>query len=153
MGIMIYWRLGSVPELRRFPHEVRVGLVNHWRSQSPVLRKVEGLVAIAAFLASMYAAVWVTIVLGLRYQDVPFFQRYPLVLWGGFVVIPLIVIPPTRVAFLRLCLRHWVRRAWPGGRAPICYKCGYDLRGSTGKACPECGFAIPRVDLARFPKD
>lgn len=38
---------------------------------------------------------------------------------------------------LLLCVRAYVRR-----RRGLCVACGYDLRGTTGDACPECGQLI-----------
>ena len=35
-----------------------------------------------------------------------------------------------------------VRRAYLDGRDVPCPKCGYNLRGTTGDACPECGLKI-----------
>ena len=31
------------------------------------------------------------------------------------------------------------------GTASICVKCGYDLRGSSGTACPECGEPVAQA--------
>lgn len=31
---------------------------------------------------------------------------------------------------------------------PVCLRCGYDLKGSVGAACPECGERIPESELA-----
>ena len=42
-------------------------------------------------------------------------------------------------------LKHLVRDTWSNGRPPICYACNYDLRGSPGPTCPECGEKIPTL--------
>ncbi len=31
-------------------------------------------------------------------------------------------------------------------RPAVCFRCGYDLRGTPGDACPECGCAIAPLD-------
>lgn len=35
------------------------------------------------------------------------------------------------------------------GRIPLCPVCGYDLRGTAGERCSECGLVIDHADLAR----
>ncbi|HRQ72688.1 MAG TPA: hypothetical protein PLU35_06645 [Phycisphaerales bacterium] len=35
-----------------------------------------------------------------------------------------------------------VMRAWLAGRDEACPACGYNLRGTDGRACPECGVVI-----------
>ncbi len=48
--------------------------------------------------------------------------------------------------YYRKVLRRFVRETWRDGRPPECYACEYDLRGSSGKSCPECGESIPSLD-------
>lgn len=47
-------------------------------------------------------------------------------------------------------LRYWLPRgdADPRPEVPVCFKCGYDLRGTVpagGTVCPECGTAIAAI--------
>jgi hypothetical protein len=43
---------------------------------------------------------------------------------------------------LRSFMRLEIAKAFEGQRPPFCFRCGYDLRGSTQAACPECGKPI-----------
>ena len=36
--------------------------------------------------------------------------------------------------------------------AMICIECGYDLQGSSGPTCPECGEPVPAADVADAPQ-
>ncbi|MEX1017954.1 MAG: hypothetical protein WDZ31_14535 [Phycisphaeraceae bacterium] len=46
-----------------------------------------------------------------------------------------------RRAVIRLMLAE-------GGRTATCFDCGYDLRGTTGDTCPECGCRIAAAPKA-----
>ena len=39
-------------------------------------------------------------------------------------------------------LRDGITRYIIGGRLPVCAQCDYDLRGTTGDTCPECGSVV-----------
>jgi len=47
---------------------------------------------------------------------------------------------------LRRRVERMVRTRWINGRPPNCLACDYDLRGSDGPTCPECGGRIPCVE-------
>ncbi len=47
--------------------------------------------------------------------------------------------------FARRRLNRLIIETWTHGRPPICYACNYDLRGSPGPTCPECGEKIPTL--------
>ena len=50
----------------------------------------------------------------------------------------------------RVLTQKWAsRRRRDYSREGICYKCGYDLKGSTAYRCPECGTINGRGDLIR----
>lgn len=40
---------------------------------------------------------------------------------------------------IRAVIRSEIAKAFEGKRAPFCFSCGYDLRGSADGLCPECG--------------
>ena len=48
----------------------------------------------------------------------------------------------------RRLLRRRLRQLYPDGRVNWCIRCDYDLRGSPGPNCPECGEAIYHVAVA-----
>lgn len=45
----------------------------------------------------------------------------------------------------------YLEKAAKKTRLPMCLRCGYDLRGSLGERCPECGMRIPVPDLPQDP--
>lgn len=43
-------------------------------------------------------------------------------------------------------LERYLHSKWPDRRAPMCYACSYDLKGTVGATCPECGEKIPWLE-------
>lgn len=56
-------------------------------------------------------------------------------IWPGFAVDTLLY---GAVVFMLYCVPGMVREAVRRHRG-ACARCGYDVRGSTGSVCPECG--------------
>lgn len=65
-----------------------------------------------------------------------------LVLWYLVFFILLTVVTRNRS---QANFRNYVR-SWENGKAPICFACEYDLRGTTASVCPECGSEILTAD-------
>jgi hypothetical protein len=58
----------------------------------------------------------------------------------------------TLVVLLCVVLVRWLVESWRSGRkgdAPHCAKCDYDLTGSSGTICPECGTPIHPNSIVR----
>ena len=153
---MIYFRLGSTPELRRFPHKVRVGILNHWRREKRLHSLGETCVALSLSFPIYAINIFVS------FNIISFFHHYGLVeqpllfhtvILLFFLIIPLPFILFLRTVFLRFFLLRYIKHTWLNGRAPVCYACTYDLTGSPGSSCPECGMGVPQIDPARFPYD
>lgn len=52
---------------------------------------------------------------------------------------------------IRGALITYLEQAGRQERLPMCLKCGYNLEGSTGSRCPECGYRIaprPKAETA-----
>ncbi len=71
-------------------------------------------------------------------------------IWGGGwgVILALYVV---NKRFARRDFVLWLAQTWTNGRPPNCLSCNYDLQGSDGPTCPECGEAIPNAGDVRPP--
>ena len=67
-------------------------------------------------------------------------------LWlSADTLLPALAILPLRRIFLER------RKQWRRRRPQVCASCGYDLRGSSGATCPECGAERPDVVVVPNP--
>jgi len=127
----VIWRIGQFPELEHLDARGRAAVLGHvrwWVYPVMVLRS-----AVAGFLAFVVAAwgmlcaldvgpdAWIAMTGGL----------------AAFVAAYLM-----QVNRIRREMRLEIRRLVAQGPTPLCLACGYDLRGSPGPRCPECGEAI-----------
>lgn len=133
---MLIWRIGQFPEVEHLDA----------RGRAAVLRRVRWWVYPLMFLLSAGAAVIAFIVLS-----------FPVYLLCGLIVG---VDPPPSIVFavgpafafvatwmaqihtIRFALREEIQRLAREGSSPFCLACGYDLRGSPGPRCFECGEPI-----------
>lgn len=152
---MIYWRLCSTPELRVLPRQVCNGLVLYWGRH----RRWSAWVAdgLSAWCAVLITPVVMMVLFGAADRVVAWsgagrLTDDLLLTYGGIVLAMLAMAAsialtwPLRTALYRRGLVRYMRATWRDGRPPICYICGYDLRGSPGPSCPECGGPIPTLD-------
>ena len=141
---LLNWHI--LPELRRLSPAARKGLDRHslnvrrrhirFYFYAMALTEI-GLVAAAMFAVYLLTPTSVRIWFDER-TNLEFFSILTgTAVLGGIVgghIVGLMVRP-----FHRRILHRYVSEHWKDGRPPICYACGYDLRGSSGAACPECG--------------
>ncbi len=75
--------------------------------------------------------------------------------WLGGAVLASLLVVATAVILLRTVVKQRMKREILEGMqepaVPVCYKCGYDMRGQKFPRCPECGsllgFTIPIDEL------
>ena len=142
-----------LPELRRLSPAVRKGLDHH----SLHLRRrdirfyfyamaMTELALVAVVMFAIYVLVPASVRLWFdERSNLEFFAMIiAAAVLGGLVGGPLVgaMVRP----FRRRILHQYVREHWRDGRPPICYACSYDLRGSNGATCPECGEKITTLD-------
>ncbi len=150
---LLNWHI--LPELRHLSPAVRKGLDRH----SLHLRRRDirfyfyamAFAELALVAATMFA-IYLLVPAGVRlwFDERTNLEFFGMILAaavvGGVIGGPLVgmMVRP----FRRRILHRYVREYWNAGRPPICYACGYDLRGSSGPTCPECGEkVVTRDDL------
>ena len=142
---MFYLRVSSMPELRGWPRQMRNGLLRQWRREAWWHQGLEGALALATVFGGavlgMYPAIWLIMVVA-PWRD--FHYVHAAILAVCCVGVPGVVALWFRALLLRHAVRSVIRRTWRDGRPPVCYACGYDLRGTPADRCPECGLAVPR---------
>lgn len=137
----MYLRMRSLPEFRSLPLPVYSGLMGYWgrATWSPLYVEL-----ICATLTTVLVALSLAC-FGLLQRRLGDLREVESVLFIVALVWPVFVGLWLRVAMMRPRLHAFLRRTWVNGRAPICYVCGYDLRGTPGPTCSECGVEIPRL--------
>ena len=130
------------PSLRKLPEPVRKGLVKELSTKTNFSSRARvQLLAVQWSLLLLFAPVAVLVnattmstrlvaiaaVIGFLFLDVVLLRR---AIRSGTAT-----------------LQAYVKERWVNGRAPVCYACQYDLRGSPGEHCPECGCKIPTLEM------
>ena len=125
------------PELRRFaePEQRRKAMgraLSAAQFTPRYLVVIVGLFGLSAFL-----------ILASRRWDLPADVRDVI---GAWCVFGLPVVVLVLVLFCRRTIRRSLWRDLDAAGVPTCTSCGYDMTGSDGKRCPECG-ELPRAEL------
>ncbi len=156
----LWTRLGFWPELAAIPRPMRRAVLRHWQRSHAFERGtwVGMALAIVVFvLLVMLAATYLLIVVSKSVRGLPvfvedvgtLFGRVPIqwALVAGLAwVVGMVMCVRETDRIMRRSFRRFLRDAWSHGRAPICYVCGYDLRGTPGPTCSECGAGIPMLE-------
>jgi len=131
----MYWSIGQFPELEHLDPWQRARVLRKtpwWTYPLIVLRSVLPALALTTMAAG---TAWIT------------FK------WDATALAYVLVAPAAavglylfQIARLRVAVRNELARRFSGRRPPFCFSCGYNLRGTRGAFCPECGGKV-LVDL------
>lgn len=131
---MLIWRIGQFPELEHLDA----------RERAAVLRRVRWWVYPVVFVVSAGAAVIALYVCGVTCMMALLMEWSP-VASVAVVMSALAAFCATwlgQMGTIRRAMRDEIQRLAREGSSPLCLACGYDLRGSPGPNCPECGETI-----------
>jgi hypothetical protein len=124
------WRISEFPELDHLETGER----------ADVLRRVPGwtypLLVARAVVGGLLAGGTVGMFVARRPNEVIFMTT---LCAAGLVAV---VIYQLQLKQLRRLMREELAKGFHGTRPPFCFSCGYDLRGTTGWHCPECGQGV-----------
>jgi hypothetical protein len=135
----IYWRISSFPELNHLdPVEKADALSRIPGWTYPLI--IFGSFAVAMVVGGIAAAIASVITLARGSRDAGpawTLSIFSLVGWATWLAAYL-----WQIRRVRRAMRGEIARAFRGQKPPFCFACGYELRATTGGACPECGSAI-----------
>jgi len=125
------WLISRFPELQHLEPSQRAQLLGQlpwWTYPQIVIRSL--LVALCI----------VGLIGGFILQGLDWDKR--LILSGIIELVFAVIFYRQQLKVFRSFVRLEIAKAFEGQRPPFCFGCGYDLRGSTQSACPECGKPI-----------
>ncbi len=131
------WRIGRFPELEHLDERGRV----------EVLARVRWWVYPLMFLVSTGAAVIAFFVFGMTCMMA---SMSLLMEWSPLASVAVAMgalaafcaVWHVQISAIRSAMQEEIQRLAREGSFPVCLNCGYDLRGSPGPNCPECGEPI-----------
>jgi hypothetical protein len=134
------WRISSFQELEHLPDDDRRRIV----------REVAGPWTTFAMIARSFAIAFGCGVIPCAAMPTSLL-RWPFdgIASAIVVVASTAVIYQLHLIHIRGQLLTYFEKAAKKTKLPMCLRCGYDLRGSLGELCPECGMRIPVPDPAR----
>lgn len=128
------WRIGQFPELEHLDAEDRRAVLRNVRWW------VYPLLLLRAFTCAVLAMV------GLGLMSVLLFGIWdmpvPAIPTGLLTLIFLVIAYLYQINSVRRTMRAEIRELVARCGSPLCLSCGYDVRGSPGSRCPECGAPI-----------
>jgi hypothetical protein len=133
------WTVHGLPEVRRVPSSEREFLLASSLRAAPVSARLLALAAFVMALVPVLAGL-AAMLDGLRGLVPP---RVLLVAAGGYAAVACLVAHQVYTRIVRATVRSFLRANWRSERLSVCLHCGYDLRGSAGEPCPECGAVQP----------
>ncbi len=131
----IYWLISRFPELHHLDPVEKAKVLDGmpWWTYPLIIFRASVVAMIIGGIAASVA--WS--IASFPHESGPFLATF---IFVAFVVWMKVYI--VNLSRLRGVIRLEIAKAFRGQKPPFCFSCGYDLRGTTGSACPECGSAI-----------
>lgn len=132
-----YWSINSLPEVRAIPVHHRKKMLGLWKLERPIVA-AGGCLVRAFILISLFPTVIYLVSRALS-AGAGSLLSWELIFTGWALLCAGVTMAHLYLArrSLRSFLAEEARR-----REAFCLKCGYDLRGTPGPICPECGAVI-----------
>ena len=126
------WTFHSLPELNHLDDDQKRGLIARcvdWRIRAKLFGR--------SLLVGLFFA---GVAMGIIAQWTP----WQFTLAAGSCVLAGAFVLWFQFEFLRIrsALRAHLKQALQGQRLPVCLSCGYNLTGTTGDRCSECGASV-----------
>ena len=138
------WPWNRVPELAHLPARAREDL---WSAVSEETGRGQRAVW-HVFLAFLLGCLLTGILMGYFHEHIPIRRR----IVDPLLAMPIVILPASVIAqHWRVTRRHVqarIRERFAGTRLPVCFSCGYNLRGlpDDQPTCPECGDDVNNED-------